>query len=220
MITLTALKKKYNIHVTTNHNDKMEGLSSMSTSPLLSETCRKRAEVKDSICAHCYSITMNHRFTNLQKCLIKNFEVLTTTIIPEEDLPFLFSETGMFRFEAFGDLNSEIQVVNYFNMAKVNPHMKCALWTKNPWFIERAIKNYGIEKPENLKIIGSSYFLNKPMTDFYKKYDFIDNVFTVYTPDFVKENNIFIGCGGRSCASCKHCYNGTHDNYEINELLK
>lgn len=219
MITLTAMKKKYGIHVTTNHTDKMQGLSSLSTSPL-NPLCAKKAQIKGSICEHCYSITMQKRFHPLQKLLLKNTEVLTSVILPKEDLPFLFSETGMFRFEAFGDIQSEIQVVNYFNIASANPHMACALWTKNPWFIERAIKNYGIEKPENLKIIGSSYFVNQPMTSFYKRYSFIDNIFTVYTKEYADEHNIVIGCGGRSCASCTHCYKGTHSSYEINELLK
>lgn len=163
---------------------------------------------------------MNTRFPGLRKALEKNTDILTTEIIPAEDMPRLYSETGFFRFEAFGDLVNEIQVLNYFNIAAANKHMNCALWTKNPWIIKSAIEKFGIEKPENLKIIGSSYYLDKAMTDFYKQYAFIDYVFTVYTADYIRANNTVIGCGGRSCADCGKCYTRTHSGYEINEKLK
>lgn len=153
--------------------------------------------------------------------LKKNFEVLTTTIIPEEDIPHLYSETGYFRFESFGDLASSIQVVNYFNMAKKNPQMHCALWTKNPWFIAYAIKEYGIEKPANLTILVSSYLVNVDMSAYFEKkgYDFIDKVFTVYDKKTAKENGIEINCGGRDCASCGRCYENIGGRV-VNELLK
>ena len=219
MLTITALKKKYGLHVTTNHKDKMQGLASFSTNPLCNELCKKRCNIPGSICEKCYSVTMQHRFDNLNKCLEKN-DTIKKVIIPDCDLPILFSETGMFRFEAFGDIETEIQVVNYFHMSAANQFLKCALWTKNPWIIKKAIKNYGLVKPANLVIIGSSYFINECMKDFYKKYDFIDYVFTVYTEKYARENGIVITCGGRSCASCMKCYFNSHDSYEINELLK
>ena len=106
MLTITALKKKYGLHVTTNHKDKMEGLSSFSTNPLCNELCKKRCNIPGSICEKCYSVTMQHRFDNLNKCLEKN-DIIKSVIIPDCDLPILFSETGMFRFEAFGDITAE-----------------------------------------------------------------------------------------------------------------
>ena len=163
---------------------------------------------------------MMKRFKNLRLMLEKNGEVLTSVIIPVEDLPYLYSPTGFFRFERFGDLKNEIQVVNYFNMAKYNPHMKCALWTKNPWIIKSAIEKYGLAKPDNLTIIGSSYFLNKPMVKGFSKYDFVDYIFTVYEGDYIKKNDINITCGGRSCRSCGKCYTKSHSEYEIREKLK
>ena len=220
MLTITEFKKNVGVHITTDHNDKMQGLSSLSTSPLCNELCKKRTNNPNMICSKCYSETMNKRFAGLRKCLINNTEILTSRILNKNEIPFLISETGMFRFEAFGDLNNEIQVVNYFNIAKYNKHMRCALWTKNPWIIKNAIEKYNLVKPRNLKIIGSSYYLNKPMIEFYKRYDFIDYIFTVYEPDFIQENKVVINCGGRSCKDCKRCYNGKHKSYEINEKLK
>ena len=220
MLTVSALKKKYGIHVTLNHSGKMQGLCSLSTSSLENEICKARSKVCGSICQHCYANSLQEFRSSMHDCFKRNTEILTATIIPDSDLPYLFSETGMFRFEAFGDLVNEIQVVNYFHIAAANPHMDCALWTKNPWIIENAIKAYNLVKPSNLIIIGSSYFVNKPMEDYFKKFDFIDYIFTVYDKKFVKANNIDINCGSRSCATCQKCYKGTHTEYNIREMLK
>lgn len=217
MTTITKFSKATGIHFTLNHNDKMQGLASLSTSPLCNEHCKARRENKDMICAHCYSMAMNKRYTNLAKSLERNTDILATILFEESDMPRLISETGYFRFEAFGDLVNEIQVANYFRMANANPHMKCALWTKNPWIIASAIKAYGLKKPANLTIIGSSYYTNTPMD--FSGYDFIDKVFTVYDKKTATEKGIDINCGGRSCADCGRCY----ENYGgrvVSELLK
>ena len=220
MLTIKQAKAKYGLHFTTDHNDKMEDLISVSTSPLCNHYCEIRKNNKNMVCSHCYSLTMQKRFKGLRERLIDNTAILCNGIIPEEDIPKLYSPSGYVREEAFGDIQNDIQVVNYFNFASYNPAVKVALWTKNPWIIAEAIEKYDLKKPENLKIIGSSYFLNKPMVKFYRQYSFIDNVFTVYTPEYVKEHGIKINCGGLSCRDCGKCYNGNHSNYEINELLK
>lgn len=219
-VTMTEIEKKYDIHFCKNHTGKMNGLTSISTSPLCNTLCKTRCKNPNSICSHCYSMNMQKMYKGLKENLIDNYNVLTSVIIPKKEIPFLISETGLFRFEAFGDLENEIQVVNYFNMANKNKHMSCALWTKNPWIIKSAIDKYNLKKPSNLKIIGSSYNTNEPMTDFYKRYDFIDNVFTVYDKKFIKKHDINITCGSRSCANCQKCYIGGHDSFEINEKKK
>lgn len=215
MMTIGKFEKKYGVKFTINHTAKMAGVTSLSTSVLCNGNCQKRREVKGSICEKCYAANMAKRYGNLEKVLRKNTEVLTTVEIPVEDMPRLYSETGYFRFEAFGDLINEIQVLNYFRMAEANPHMKCALWTKNPWIIESAMKQYGLVKPANLVIIGSSYFVNVPMD--FSKYGFIDKVFTVY--DKATAATIEINCGGRSCADCGRCYENIGGR-DVSELLK
>lgn len=215
--SIKKFKAAYGVHITTNHNDKMSGLASVSTACAKNPHCVERAKNPETICSHCYAMTMSKRFENLNAALTKNADVLTTTIIPADDMPKLKSASGYFRFEAFGDLINEIQVVNYFTMARVNPDMKCALWTKNPFIIARAIREYGLEKPENLVILASSYFVNDVMP--FTKYAFIDKVFTVYDKDFARDHNIEINCGGRSCASCGRCYENKGGRY-VAELLK
>lgn len=217
-ITISEFEDRYGLHFTREHTGKMKGVMSISTACPDNPYCINRRNLKGTICEFCYAFQMTKRYKNMLPCLRKNTEVLTTTIIPKKDMPFLFSETGYFRFESFGDLINEIQVVNYFNMASANRHMKCALWTKNPWIIASAIRKYGIKKPRNLTIVFSSYYLNEQMK-VSETYDFIDKVFTVYDKKFAKKAGIEINCGGRKCADCGRCY----ENYGgkvVNELKK
>jgi len=215
MLRISEFKKKTGVHVTTNHNAKMAGVSSISTSPTCNPYCPVRAGLQNSICAHCYSMSMNKRYKGLRETLERNAETLYNRILQPDEMPRLFSETGYFRFEAFGDLATEVQVVNYFNIAAANPHMMCALWTKNPWIIAAAMKKYGVKKPENLTIIGGSYYVNEPMN--YSGFPFIDKVFTVY--DKAHAENVEINCGGRSCADCGRCYENKGGRV-VSELLK
>ena len=122
----------------------------------------------------------------------------------------------MFRFEAFGDIQNEIQVINYFNICDKNKHVNFALWTKNPAIISRTINN-GCKKPKNLQIVLSSHYLNKE-TDI-EKWNFVDKIFTVYTKEYIEENNIEINCKGESCLICQKCYRKNRENY-INEELR
>lgn len=46
--------EKYGLKFTT-HSGKLEGIQSLNTSVALNPICAKRAQVPDSICAHCYA---------------------------------------------------------------------------------------------------------------------------------------------------------------------
>ena len=74
----------------------------------------------------------------------------------------------------------------------------------------------GYEKPKNLIIIQSSFFLNivDPIKDMW-----VDKVFTVFTKEFAIVHDIKINCGARHCLSCQTCYTN-NDTIYINELLK
>lgn len=220
LLTVTSgeFERETGLHICTNHTGKMKGMWSLSTSPL-NPICEARSRDPESICSKCYSRNMQEMYSELSKCLLKNAEILTGRILEPDEMPKLGNKLGMFRFEAFGDATSELQIVNNFHITEANPDVHCALWTKNPEFIKRAMENYGITKPENLVIIGSSSKINVPQMD-YQKYDFIDYIFTVYDKPFIAEHNIDINCGGRSCRSCKKCYLKTHTEYEIREQLK
>lgn len=210
-------RKLTGIHICTNHEGKMSTLWSLSTSPI-NPYCEKRSKIKGSICEKCFSLNMMKYRHPLEACLSKNAEILNNRILSRDEIPEITN--NMFRFESFGEVTTEIQFVNYINITKANPEVHFALWTKNPWIIDSAIKNYHLRKPRNLVIIGSSYFINKPMAKFYKRYDFIDYIFTVYDKAYIRENDVDINCGGQSCRSCKKCYYKKHKGYEIREILK
>ena len=199
------------------HTAKMRGVKSISTSCKKNKYCQVRKDIDGMICAGCYAMAMHDQYADLVKVLDKNTDILTTVLFPPELMPKLTSPSGYFRFEAFGDLINEIQVANYFHMAAANPEMHCALWTKNPWIIRSAINLYNLEKPGNLTIIGSSYYENEPMD--FTGYEFIDKMFTVYTPEYAREHGIEINCGARSCAKCGRCYENKGGRI-VNELKK
>lgn len=159
---------------------------------------------------------MMGRYKTLNEATTRNAEILTASVLPAEVLPLIPSR--YFRFESFGDLINVNQVINYFNIARKNPDTLCALWTKNPHIVAKAIAA-GHDKPENLQIVLSSPLINKPIKA--TKYAFISKVFTVYDKEAAKAVNI--NCGARSCLACGRCYRPNPEGVAIqyvNELLK
>ena len=159
---------------------------------------------------------MMKRYNSLENRLADNLRILSGSVLPASVLPAI--PVKYFRFEAFGDLAGVNQVINYFNIARKNPETLCALWTKNPKFIQQAIKA-GHEKPANLQIVLSSPVINKPLNG--TRYEFIDKIFTVY--DKTGARGININCGARSCLGCGRCYRSNPEGARIqyiNELLK
>lgn len=203
------------LHIT-NHQpkQKMEGMRSISTSVLKNSFCDKRRKCEGSICQKCYAFNQVKRYSNLNKCLERNTEILTTSIIPYAELPRMTDR--FFRFESFGDLNNDIQFINYLNICTKNPQTNFALWTKNFGILDQVLKY--MDKPANLFIIASSYEINKK-EDLINQFPWIDKVFTVFTSDFAEEHGIQINCGSRKCIDCQLCYTHNHVK-EINELVK
>lgn len=204
------------LHYCTNHTGKMNGLHSLSTSVAVNPYCIKRQANGYSICAHCFSASMMKQYKALNEATTRNAEILTASVLPVEVLPLIPSR--YFRFESFGDLINVNQVINYFNIARKNPDTLCALWTKNPHIVAKAIAA-GHDKPANLQIVLSSPLINKPIKA--TKYAFIDKVFTVYDKEGAKAVNI--NCGARSCLACGRCYRPNPEGVAllyVNELLK
>lgn len=213
--TINSFKKEFGIHICTSHTGKMTGFASLSTSPIANTFCQNRSKCKGSICAMCYSIQMQNVYSALNKVLIENHRVLTSQIIPVEKMPIL--NYLMFRLEAFGDVQNETQILNYFNLCKRNPRVQFTIWTKNTAIFKRVFEN-GNRKPKNLIIIVSSPMVNKALK--IEDYSFADKVFTVYEKDYALNNGIKINCGSKSCASCGMCYNKNSRTVYVNELLK
>lgn len=212
--TIEDFRKKYGIGFTLVHTGKMTGFMSLSTSPLRNTFCMARSKCPNSICSKCYSVTMNHQYTNLAKMLEKNLEVLTSRVIPVGEWPLV--NAFAFRLESFGDVQNETQVRNYFNFCRRNPRVQFSVWTKNLPVYARVLKTES--KPKNLIVIVSSPMLNVPVNP--KNFPFVDKVFTVYTEDYAHEHGIKINCGARSCLACGRCYRKSNGVEYVNELLK
>ena len=137
-LTVVETEKVTGVHYTVNHSGKMEGMQSLSTSCLCNEYCKNRSSNSELVCSHCYAQRQMKRYKNLNACLERNTEILTSRILKEAEIPMI--NASFFRFESFGDLINVTQVINYFNICKRNKHVHFALWTKNPWIIEEALE--------------------------------------------------------------------------------
>ena len=204
------------IRITTKHNDKMENMQSLSTSSLTNPQCIKNAKVKGSICEKCFSNRLQKRCTNLKTKLDSNTYALTKIDLSENPALIPMINASYFRFEAFGDLHNALHAKNYFTIASANPDTHFALWTKNPAFIQMAIDKWGLEKPDNLQIVLSSMFINKPSDC---KWFFVDKIFTVYSKECIESEGIDINCGSKKCFECRLCYR-KNTTFYINEKIK
>ena len=210
----------------TDHEAKMIGMISCSTSVELNPYCQaRRKNCPGGICEHCFSASQLERYILQSNKLKKAHMFFTTCRIYPEDVPQIkLSDYKYFRFESFGDLSNVLQFMNYCTIASTLKQ-NCALWTKNPGIIKNAIDNYSAIIPGNMHIVLSSLYVNNPVTIEYliahEYMGFISAVFTVYTKEYAAQNNININCGARSCLTCGCCYNlNSHKIKFVNELLK
>ncbi len=192
---------------------KMAGINSLSTSPLLNEGCKKNRTIEGSVCQKCYSTVTLKRYKNLRNMLERNTDVLTSEVFDMADIPYINGK--VFRFESHGDVQNNIHLENLCRIAEKNSETTFTLWTKHIQQAENFFDNR--EKPANFILIYSSIMLNNPIND--EKLNHNDKIFTVYTKDHIKENDININCGAKDCSSCRLCY--THNDTKIvNEILK
>lgn len=222
---LTTNQKKMRDAACKNHGGKMKDVISLSTSPLVNAICNLRAAIVNSVCHYCFSRRMMRVYPSLAAKLERNTNWLAYEIIEPCDVYHFKPKSGLFRFEAFGDLFTTIQVKNYFTIAAVlaADGINCALWTKNPQVIKHAIEEFNLVKPGNLQIVFSVAGLNSDAAPMIfdalqaAGYDFIDKIFTVYDADHAESVNI--NCGARDCAGCGLCYHSNGVVF-INEKLK
>ena len=123
------------------------------------------------------------------------------------------------RIESFGDTKNVIQARNYLRIMN-KPENKAVIfsvWTKNPehWYQAMLIEG----RPENLKMILSSAYVNTPDIKTAIRYNellpgMINSVFTVWTENGMNRANITLNCCGserdkvipRKCENCLNCY--------------
>lgn len=202
------------------HQGKMVGIDSLSSSCLANPICQKRRTIDGSVCQGCFAAAMMegmYRHT-MPEVYAENYRILTTGLIDYDSIPIFPTILG--RIESFGDTANWIQAANYIQVIRKNPLTHFGWWSKNINFIEEAIRN-GYELPDNVQIVQSSMMLNVPEAP---KADFVSKVFTVYTADYLEEHpEVNINCGTRTCIACKHCYVDNPDGVSveyINEIYR
>lgn len=185
--------------------DKLEFIKSINTNPLDNPICIKRNMRKDLICSKCFSIRRLKFRKNNNPKLSRNTRILTSAIIPDRAVPFL--NALFFRIESFGDLQNDIQAINYINLILKNCLTQFAWFTKNPIFIKKALEK-GYKKPDNVQIIFSVCKINNICTAAAIKrvFPFIDKIFIVCTGEYIDLNNITVNCGGSHCYNCLNCF--------------
>lgn len=202
------------VYVSENMSGKMENIPAISTSVLFNPICKARSSMAGSICQKCFAQSTVGRYDALRDHVEDNYMVLNSRLLNPEELPHIYND--ICRLESFGDLASVTQARNYIRIAKKSPWCTFAIWTKNPAFLDKAIREEG--KPENLVCILSSNFINH--IDSAARWDWVDHVFTVYDPAYIATNGVQINCGGRKCRECMRCYTRGNAEFFVSEQLK
>jgi len=189
-----------NIWIVNHMSLKLEGICSISTSVHDNCFCKAFRKIADCICKYCYAYNQQCRHTGLKEHNILNGFILRNVLIPVQAFKALVFVFPYLRIESFGDCANVIQARNYLRIIKAFPKMRCAIWSKNLAIWEQAINEEG--KPKNCTFVYSSPKLNEQAKIDREKYWFVDHVFTVFTKEYIKANNITINCGGRKCMEC------------------
>ena len=144
------------------------------------------------------------RYRKNNKAFARNTEILCGRLLNDSEIPVIDPAVWpLFRFEAYADLQNVTQVLNYFKIARKNPGVRFALFTKNPGYISKAVTVAPV--PSNLQIVLSSMALNTPTNG--ERFPFVNKVFTVYDNETITRDGVQINCGGRSCMGCQRCFN-------------
>lgn len=194
------------LNITRKMDGKLAGVWAINTSPLDNPFCLKMAENPDNICSHCYSQKMLRGLRrNCRSSMKRNGDLLQEPLvrIPKIRKPHLF------RFSAHGELFNRQHAENYFAIARNNPHVTFAFWTK------RVNLLVGLEKPENVLLVYSSPKLDvvSPLPKGF------DKVFTVFTGRDNVPEGMEINCAGKKCVACRLCYSHNDITF-INELVR
>lgn len=196
---------------------KMTGMPAITTSMLCNAHCQKLSNIIGTVCEKCYTMKYLKSRPAVEKCYAENTDLLTTSIIPIKQLPFI--NAAMCRLETFGDIVNTTHLQNYVNLIKKNNHCMFSLFTKNYTVVFDYFKTH--KQPKNLSIVISSLIINEPFElEFIPDYLTNVKIFTVYSKPFAKGNNVAINCGKNRCVDCRRCYTKNKNPIYVSEILK
>ena len=196
-----------------SHGDKkMKGFDSINTNSLTNDFCNKMKKNCNMVCNKCYSNQFLSYRKNAKIAYQKNTDILANNILEFKDIDYINSK--YFRFHSFGELINFTHLKNFITIAEKNKHVSFGLWTKR----KDIINKYHDLIPDNIILIYSNPYLNKPIL---KVPDNFDKVFNVITIEYMLEKCIKVNCF-KACINCLNCYKKSNklDNNIVIELLK
>lgn len=197
-------------------NSKMGDIPSISTSSLECSFCQDMQAKKDNVCSKCYARKILKLYKNARETAKNNYDLLTSRKLTKEECKAIAKGVAnhkYVRFEAFGEIEKGLkgltQIENYYNIAKESKkyNVTFILWTKNIKILNLFFANNPMLK--NLKIILSSYQVNKPLNrDTLPDYLKECKIFTVVNNDspLMAKRNCYGGTNGVTCSTCQLCY--------------
>ena len=219
------MKEKYSLlkpckllSISQGFTGKMAGMSAITSSMLCNTHCQKLSKITGSVCEKCYTKKYLFCRPSVEKCYKENTELLSSSIIPIKQLPFI--NAAMCRLETFGDIVNTTHLQNYVNLIKKNNHCTFSLFTKNYTVVFNYFKTH--TQPRNLSIVISSLLLNEPFDVSRIKNLHLTNlkIFTVYTKAYANKHGVIINCGKNRCIDCRRCYTKNKTPIYVSELLK
>ena len=223
-ITLADRFTLLNIYNVSYHESgKIEGVFSFDSSATNCGFCQAMRELAKLnpgtvICEFCYDYDQEkYRYAALNRHTL-NMIIMSTIEFSVDELATLPAGYRI-RVNSSGDATNEIYARNMLKLGYAFLNSKVAIWTKNSGVYIAACRAIG--KPQNVKLIKSSIYIDKPE----ELPEFFDYVFTVY---FDKEKvaaalaNGGSECNGKKCRDCGYkCYDGLWDDGDnIIELLR
>jgi hypothetical protein len=197
------------------------GLSKPSKMPCLSwstpakycKTGAKLAKIKGSVCSKCYAVKGFYRYPNVEKCLEKRFQSLSSPLWTEAMTAAIAGSegSGFFRWHDSGDIQSVGHLAKIVQIAKNLPGIKFWLPTREYGFVSSYLKKHK-SFPENLTVRLSAYMIDAegPVT--------LANRLGLTTSGVSKEGFTCPASGqGNKCLSCRACWDrGTSNiNYKL-----
>lgn len=123
------------LNVAYHQGGKIEGIYSIDSTATNCSYCKAmRAAAKNiikHICNYCYDYAQEHSFKgrNVLNRHTLNMIILSAVEFTDAELATL-NIIGLCRFNSSGDIQNNTMALNYFRIAKNNPHCKFSLWAK------------------------------------------------------------------------------------------
>jgi hypothetical protein len=191
---------------------KLKGFRAINTNTKTNPFCQGMQKT-NAICKYCYSERMlNGIRKNCEPAWQKNSEIFSSSLLENSEIPILKSK--VFRLSAHGELINGTHMENYNRIIAKNKRTFFGWWTKR---IDLFKKNK--QRFENVNYVYSNPKIDDLSPAVPKTFN---KVFSVYTREFAKVNNIDINCKGASaggCRKCMLCYTKNEVTH-INEIKK